>query len=427
MQSVESPQHCRLSICTSMLGRSSPVRQSFDLTAPFCKSSLAQSTFDQTGHHQWADLSICSYFGWLLQILNLRRVLLFCWLGSHTIGGRWGNELNRLCWEETKGSVMAQSESNMPFFKKWELAMQKLLGVELQKVISPVKSSQIQSNPVKSNQIQSNQIKSNQGLAVLDDICDQDSVRSPQPHLWGDLLQREQRAAAPSSPYDCRRAAWGGVALLFFDETLFLLAKERIFLNSVLWQVPWVLLAFFLYVMLPYKRVSLFFDVQSDAQNISWGKRFKIARILLGALFNILTVTQDNSQNAWNWWQSVSTSQDVNYSTLKFEFSRSKVGQERKADVLSTFSTSSSFSFPWALALSWCGWLCSWQEWTPTGWTSTASQIWQRLILAQQYQEQSSMEAGSQLVSNILTPLNSSLYSSRPSNTMTNDKKRNSI
>ena len=57
---------------------------------------------------------------------------------------------------------MAQSESNMPFFKKWELAMQKLLGVELQKVISPVKSSQIQSNPVKSNQIKSNQIKSNQ-------------------------------------------------------------------------------------------------------------------------------------------------------------------------------------------------------------------------------------------------------------------------
>ena len=285
MQSVESPQHCRLSICTSMLGRSSPVPQSFDLTAPFCKSSLAQSTFDQTGHHQWADLSICSYFGWLLQILHLRRVLLFCWLGSHTIGGRWGNELNRLCWEETKGSVMAQSESNMPFFKKWELAMQKLLGVELQKVISPVKSSQIQSNPVKSNQIQSNQIKSNQGLAVLDDICDQDSVRSPQPHLWGDLLQREQRAAAPSSPYDCRRAARGGLALVFFDETVFLLAKERIFLNSVLWQVPWVLLAFFLYVMLPYKRVSLFFDVQSDAQNISWGKRFKIARIFVGSSF----------------------------------------------------------------------------------------------------------------------------------------------
>ena len=37
-----------------MLGRSSPVPQSFNLTAPFCKSSLAQSTFDQTGHHQWA-------------------------------------------------------------------------------------------------------------------------------------------------------------------------------------------------------------------------------------------------------------------------------------------------------------------------------------------------------------------------------------
>ena len=39
---------------SSMLGRSSPVPQSFNLTAPFCKSSLAQSTFDQTGHHQWA-------------------------------------------------------------------------------------------------------------------------------------------------------------------------------------------------------------------------------------------------------------------------------------------------------------------------------------------------------------------------------------
>ena len=40
----------------SVLGRSSPVPQSFDLTALFCKSSLAQSTFDQTGHHQWANL-----------------------------------------------------------------------------------------------------------------------------------------------------------------------------------------------------------------------------------------------------------------------------------------------------------------------------------------------------------------------------------
>ena len=44
---------------SSMLGRSSPVPQRFDLTAPFCKSSLAQSTFDQTGHHQWADHCQC--------------------------------------------------------------------------------------------------------------------------------------------------------------------------------------------------------------------------------------------------------------------------------------------------------------------------------------------------------------------------------
>ena len=187
-------------------------------------------------------------------------------------------KVNQICLSSKSGSWQCKSCLVLNC-KRWYLQS------------NPVKSNQIQSNQIKSNQIKSNQIKSNQGLAVLDDICDQDSVRSPQPHLWGDLLQREQRAAAPSAPYDCRRAAWGGVALVFFDETVFLLAKERIFLNSVLWQVPWVLLAFFLYVMLPYKRVSLFFDVQSDAQNISWGKRFKIARILLGALFNILTVT----------------------------------------------------------------------------------------------------------------------------------------
>ena len=47
-----------------MLGRSSPVPQSFDLTAPFCKSSLAQSTFDQTGHHQWADLQVAIPVFW---------------------------------------------------------------------------------------------------------------------------------------------------------------------------------------------------------------------------------------------------------------------------------------------------------------------------------------------------------------------------
>ena len=39
-----------------MFGGSSPGPQGFDLTVPFCKLSLAQSTFAQTGHHQWANL-----------------------------------------------------------------------------------------------------------------------------------------------------------------------------------------------------------------------------------------------------------------------------------------------------------------------------------------------------------------------------------
>ena len=48
-----SPSQMRSSqLKSSMLGRSSPVPQSFALTAPLCKSSLAQSTFGQTGHHQ---------------------------------------------------------------------------------------------------------------------------------------------------------------------------------------------------------------------------------------------------------------------------------------------------------------------------------------------------------------------------------------
>ena len=430
MQSVESPQHCRLSICTSMLGRSSPVPQSFDLTAPFCKSSLAQSTFDQTGHHQWADLSICSYFGWLLQILNLRRVLLFCWLGSHTIGGRWGNELNRLCWEETKGSVMAQSESNMPFFKKWELAMQKLLGVELQKVISPVKSSQIQSNPVKSNQIKSNQIKSNQiksnqikvwlcwTIFVIKIVC------APLNLIFGGIFYNESSEQPHLPPLMIAGGLLEVACPAFLWWNTFPSGKREniLKLSALTGALGPSCLLLICDASLQEGELILWCPVRCTEHKLR--KALQNRKNFVGSSFQH---PHCNSQNAWNWWQSVSTSQDVNYSTLKFEFSRSKVGQERKADVLSTFSTSSSFSFPWVLALSWCGWLCSWQEWTPTGWTSTASQIWQRLILAQQYQEQSSMEAGSQLVSNILTPLNSSLYSSRPSNTMTNDKKRNSI
>ena len=58
--------------------------------------------------------------------------------------------------------------------------MQKLLGVEKGKVRTF------------SFKVQCFTRQSNPGLAVLDDICNQDSLRSSQPDLWRSLLQREQ-------------------------------------------------------------------------------------------------------------------------------------------------------------------------------------------------------------------------------------------
>ena len=62
-----------------MLGGSSPGPQGFDLTASFCKLSLAQSTFAQTGHHQWADLlrSVIKLFK-LGRFINVKFLDVFC-------------------------------------------------------------------------------------------------------------------------------------------------------------------------------------------------------------------------------------------------------------------------------------------------------------------------------------------------------------
>jgi len=94
---------------------------------------------------------------------------------------------------------MAQSESNMPFFKKWELAMQKLLGVELQKVWLCWT------------------------IFVIKIVC------APLNLIFGGIFYNESSEQPHLPP---------------------------LMIAGGLLEVPWVLLAFFLYVMLPYKRIQ---------------------------------------------------------------------------------------------------------------------------------------------------------------------------
>ena len=134
---------------------------------------------------------------------------------------------------------MAQSESdsNLTVSKKWELTMQKLLGVEKGKVRT------FSFNVSLVNQIQ---VWLCWTIFAIKIVC------APLNLIFGGVFYNESSEEQHLPPLMIA----GG---LFEVELarLSLLFWQVQYSDKVLCQVPWVLLVFFLYVLLPFKRVRL--------------------------------------------------------------------------------------------------------------------------------------------------------------------------
>ena len=139
--------------------------------------------------------------------------------------------------EIKKSLIMARSDSKSSSLEKWELTMQKLLGVEMGKVRT------FSFNVSLFNQIQ---VWLCWTIFAIKIVC------APLNLIFGGVFYNESSEEQHLPPLMIA----GGLLEVGLARLLLLFWQVQ-YSDQMLCQVPWVLLVFFLYVLLPLKRVRL--------------------------------------------------------------------------------------------------------------------------------------------------------------------------